>query len=266
MQLSDHIQAKNICLALFHARSHIEHCLSNGARAINRVFNTQAVCHFMEHRVCEEGIECDVAALRLIDQHVGYGLNNLVELRLHCILQLQAPRATRQLHDFVVGKIDRNCFAARVAVTSVVDDIVSVQIRIGTRRFPFVFVGDGEAFLQRWQKLCETTQAVAPLKILDQDVSLVASTKAEKRIFVGFDRSDNNIDLIVANVHPEHVTNLKFITNQRRCSQFEVARKIGTFSKLCRFPKEVCGRFEFLGVLDMVWNEYQATFGVAADE
>ena len=63
MQLSDHVEPKNVGLALFHTGRHIEHGRAHGATTVDSIFDTQAVRNFMEHRVSKKCIKRNVLAL-----------------------------------------------------------------------------------------------------------------------------------------------------------------------------------------------------------
>ena len=86
MQLGNHIQTQDVRLALFHARRHIKQRLTHGATTIDRILDTEAMCHFVEHCIRKESIERYVFALRLINKHICYRLQNFVELGLHGVL------------------------------------------------------------------------------------------------------------------------------------------------------------------------------------
>ena len=102
----------------------------------------------VEHGIAEERIEGHVGTLVLGDQLLAEGDHDLIELGLHRILELQASRASCELHLLVVGQIDRDGLRARVRVTRVVDDVVRVQVGVGAGRLGLVAGVDGQSALE----------------------------------------------------------------------------------------------------------------------
>ena len=74
---------------------------------------------------------------------------DLVELRLHDVLQLQTTRSLLELDFFVVRKIDRDRFRARVRLTGVEDCVVRVEVRVSARLFLLVLLRNRNSLLQR---------------------------------------------------------------------------------------------------------------------
>ena len=139
-QPTDHVEAENVGLALLHGGGMLPQRFADSSLPRDGVLDTQAVRHLVEHRVAEEGIECDVPTLILRYQHVGDGHEDAVELGLHGVLQLQTPRAFLQLDRFVIGEIDGDSLGSGVRFTSVVDGVVRVQLGVGARHLLLVGV------------------------------------------------------------------------------------------------------------------------------
>ena len=118
------------------------------AAAVERLFDTQAMRDFMEHRVAEEGIKGDVFALLVSNQLVGNPQKYLVELGTHGILQLQSPSSFLQLHLFVVRQVDGDCLRTGVAVASIVNHVVRIQFSVGARLLLLVLIGDRQCRLK----------------------------------------------------------------------------------------------------------------------
>ena len=107
----------------------------------------QAVRHFVEHRVTEERIKCNVLALVLGNQHLGNRNQNLVELGQHRVFELQAARSLGELDFLVIGQVDCNGLGAGIAVSRVEHHVVGIQIGIRPRGFRLVFIRDRQAGL-----------------------------------------------------------------------------------------------------------------------
>jgi len=65
------------------------------------------------------------------------------------MVQEEYDEYVRNRHGLVVGKIDRDGLATGVTGAGVINHVVSIQVRVRTRRLPLVFIGDWQAFLQR---------------------------------------------------------------------------------------------------------------------
>src|SRR5690606_25689487 len=112
---------------------------------------------------------------------------DLVELRADRVLQLEPSRAFLLLDDLVVREVDRDRLAPRVAVARIVDRIVGVEVRVGSRRLLLVLIGDRKASLQLGKHRRVTLEALAPLEVLDENVGLERGLDAEELVLVGLD-------------------------------------------------------------------------------
>ena len=74
------------------------------------------------------------------DQLPGDRDQDFVELRAHGVLELQPARALLELDPLVVRQVDGDRLGPGVAVTGVVDDVIGIQIGIGTRHLRLVFI------------------------------------------------------------------------------------------------------------------------------
>ncbi len=105
----------------------------------------------MKHGARKKRVIRHVAALRLVDQYFRDRPENLIELGPHGVFELQATRAFLQLHRFIIGQVDRDGLRAGVAVAGVINDVVSVQVRVTAWRFLLVRIGHRQPRLQLGQ-------------------------------------------------------------------------------------------------------------------
>jgi len=66
--------------------------------------------------------------LGLIDQHIADGDKDLFELIPDGIFQLELSGALIGLNPFVIGQVDGDCFASGVAITGIINNIISTQV------------------------------------------------------------------------------------------------------------------------------------------
>ncbi len=215
VQRGDHVQAEDVGLALFERRGLLLQRGAHRARAVERVLDAQTVGHLVEHRVGEEGVERDVAALVLGDQFAGDGHQDAVEFGPHRVLELQPAGPLGQLDFLVVGQVDRDRLRTGVALTGVVHHVVSVEFRVGSRGLSFVRIRNGQAALQIGQESGVARQPLAPLHVLDQHVTGEAGFGAEQLVLVRFDRADDDVETVVLHVHPGHVAGLVVVALHR---------------------------------------------------
>jgi hypothetical protein len=236
-ELSDHIETHHICLALFHRRGMLAQGGTHRAAAVERVFHTQSVRDFVEHRVPEKRVECDIGALVLRNEFRCQGLHDLIELRLHRVLELQPSRAPRQLDLLVIREVDGDGLRASVRVAGVVHDVVRIQVGVRARHFCFITCVHGQAPLQAGQQRREPRQAFAPGLVFNEHIPLVSRLIAEQLVLVVLDGPDHDIDRVVLHVHPGDVTRLVFVGLERICAQTQVVRQPRVACQLGCFPE-----------------------------
>ena len=136
LELRDHEQAQHVGLALLERAAQVLERVAHRALAVERVLDAEPVRHLVEHHVGEEGVELDVRLLVRGDEPVGDGREDLVELGAHGVLELQAPRALRELDRLVVRQVDGDGLRRRRCVAGVVDDVVGAEVRVAARATP----------------------------------------------------------------------------------------------------------------------------------
>ena len=111
-----------------------------------------------------------------------------------------------QLDALIIGQIDGDGLAVGIAVASVIHSVVSGEINIRAGNFLLVFLRHRKLLLKLRNELGVTGQLLGPLLIFDKDESLVRSLDAITGIGVVFNRSDHHVYVVVADIHPAHVT------------------------------------------------------------
>src|SRR5687768_3959876 len=86
----------------------------------------------------------------------------------------------RRVPFFVVGQVDLDGLAADVRVAAVVDDLVGVEIGIGTGHLSLVLRVNRQALLQCRQEAGEAGELLAPLDVLYQHQAFVRGLVAEQ--------------------------------------------------------------------------------------
>ena len=168
----------------------------------------------MESDVFKEAVEIHHLLLFRIHDDFGNRHQDLVELGLHRILQLQLARAFLDMHTFVVRQVDSDGLATGIAVATVQNHIVHVQIGIRTRHFSLVLAIHRKFFLQIGQQSRILGQLRAPFGILDQQERLVSSLVAIHGVFIVLDRSNHEIDIGSLGIHPGQIAFIILVGTQ----------------------------------------------------
>ena len=69
----------------------------------------------------------------------------------------------------------------------------------------------------------------------------IVSSEAEELILVGLDRADDQLDLIVLDIHPVQVADLEIVADQRVRSQFQIVREVRADGEPGRAAQDVRG-------------------------
>ena len=262
MKRGNHIEAQDVSFTLLHAVVNIEQCLSYRSFVVNRILDAKPMCHFMKHRVGEEGLGSDMISLRFVNKHIRDRAENFFELRLDRVLELQAASSFLQLHLFVVGKVDRDCLRASVAVARVINNVISIEIGICSRSFLLVFIGNRQPSLQIGQEIGKPLQALAPVPVFYQHIGLVSSLITVQPVLIVFDGSDDDIDWIGFDVHPDQIAGLIIVCNQRVRPGPEIIPEALVLRKTGSLLQEICGLAQFIGVSFVIGNDNQGAVGV----
>ncbi len=229
-----HVEAQDVGLPLLDRGVVLLQRLPDRAPPVHRVLDAEPVGHLVEHGVGEERVERHVLALVLGDQHVGDRHQDLVELGAHAVLQLEPAGALLQLHDLVVGQVDRDRLRSGVRPTRVVHRVVGVEVGVASRHLPLVGLRHREAALERGQQRRKPGEPIAPLPVLDQHDRLEARLVVVQPVLVHLDRPDHDVDGVVLHVHPRHVAGAVVVGQQRLGAELEVALEARVLGELRR--------------------------------
>ena len=100
----------------------------DGAFLVDGLLDAEAVSHFVEGDVPEEGIEFEMVHLFGVEDDFADGDHDFVELGLHAVAELEPACALLGLHAVVVGQVDGDGLAAGVAVACVIDGVIDIQV------------------------------------------------------------------------------------------------------------------------------------------
>ncbi len=151
-------------------------------------------------------------------------------------------------------------------MTGVVDDVVGVQVGVRARRLTLVVLGHRQPLLQLRQKHREAAQSPAPFEVLHEDIGLVGGTITEQPVLVGFDRPDDDVDLVRLDVHPEEVAGLEVVADQRRGAQLEIGRKPRVFGEVRGLAQQFGSLLQLRLVGHVVRHQHQRPGLVAAHQ
>ena len=208
------------------------------ALAGDGVLDAQTVCHLVIAYVAEESVELDVLELLFAYHQVCNWNQNVLKLSLHCVFQLQTAAAFLKLNFLVVRQVDGNGLAAGIAVASIVDYIVYVQVALSARYLFFVLRVARQLFLQFGQHLGETSQVVAPLLVFYENKGFVGSLIAIECVFVVLDGAKHYVETAVLHIHPHHITLEIIVCTQCLASCFKVFAKAVVFGQFNGFVKQ----------------------------
>ena len=213
--------------------------------------------HLVEADVAEEGVEVDVVELVFVDEQVGNGLQDSLELGLHGVLELQTAGAFFFVDALVVGQVDGDGFGTCIAVAGIVDDVIHVQVALGTGHGGFVFRVAGQVVLQLGQHLDELGKVVAPFLVLHKDERLVAGLATVECIVVVFNGSHDKVEFALLHVHPGQVAGIVVVGHEGFAALGEVFLQSGILGQVDGHAHEAVHFGQAVGIFHMIGHHFE---------
>ena len=199
------------------------------------------------------------------DQQVSNWDADVFEFGLHSVFELETACAFSEVDTFVVRQVDSDGFRGSIAVASVIDDVIDVEVAFGTWDFLFVFRIAGELFLESGKHLDELSQVVAPFLVLDKDESLVGRFVAEESILIVLDRTDNEVEFAFLHIHPSHIGSEIVVGLESLAAFGKVFFQASIFGEIDSLTEELVNLSELFLVSLAIRDDLEGAVFVAAD-